>query len=41
MVIMTFPLYSSPLAKAFFMPLLELSVPRHLTRNCPGLSDHD
>ena len=41
MVIMTFPLHSSPLADSFFKPLLDLSVPRHLTRDCPGLSDQD
>ena len=41
MVIMTLPLHSSPLAASFFKPLLELSVPRQLTRDCPGLSDQD
>ncbi len=41
MVIMTLPLHSSPLAASCFKPLLQLSVPRHLTRDCPGLSDQD
>ena len=41
MVIMALPLHSSPLANSFFQPLLDLSVPRHLTRDCPGLSDQD
>jgi uncharacterized protein YdeI (YjbR/CyaY-like superfamily) len=41
MVIMMIPLRSHPLAAAFFKPLLDLSVPRHLTRDCPGLSDQD
>ena len=39
MVIMTLPMHSSPLANAFFKPLLDLSVPRHLTGDCPRLSD--
>ena len=41
MVIMTLPLHSSPPANSFLKPLLDLSVPCHLTRDCPGLSDHD
>ena len=41
MVIITIPLHSSPLANSFFKPLLDLSVPRHLTRDCPGISDQD
>ena len=41
MVIMTSPLHSSPLANSFFKPLLGLSVPRHLTRDCSGIADAD
>ena len=41
MVIITLPLHSSPLANAFFKPLLDLSVPRHLTRDCSGIADAD
>ena len=41
MVVMTLPLHSSPLANAFFKPLLDLSVPRHLTRDCSGIADAD
>lgn len=41
MVIMIIPLSSSPLANAFFTPLLDISVPRQLTRDCPGISDSD
>lgn len=33
MVIMIIPLSSSPLANAFFTPLLDISVPRQLTRD--------
>ena len=41
MVIVALPLHSSPLANVFFKPLLELSVPRHLTRDCSGIADAD
>ena len=41
MVIMTLPLHSSPLASAFYKPLLHLSVPRHLTRDCSGIANAD
>ena len=41
MVIVTLPLHSSPPANSFFKPLLELSVPRHLTRDCSGIADAD
>ena len=41
MVIMTLPLHSSPPANSLFQPLLKLSVPRHLTRDCLSLSDQD